>query len=77
MTIYSLDVLLFLLEPSVVSCSVLLIPDLHTRFSRSRSSGLVFPPLEEFCTVCGDPYKGFGIVNKADIDAFWNSLDFW
>ena len=26
--------------------------------------------LSEFSTVCGDPHKGFGIVNKAEMDAF-------
>ena len=32
--------------------------------------GLVFPSLEEFSTVCCDPHKGFGIVNKAEVDVF-------
>ena len=33
--------------------------------------GLVFPPLSEFSTVDCDPrVKRFGIVNKAEIDAF-------
>ena len=31
---------------------------------------MVFPSLEEFSTVCCDPHKGFGIVNKAKVDAF-------
>ena len=31
---------------------------------------MVFPSLEEFSTVCCDPHKGFGIVNKAEIDVF-------
>ena len=40
-------------------------------FSRGRSGGLVFPSLSEFSTVYCDPYvKGFGIVNKAEIDGF-------
>ena len=48
-----------------------MLPDLHTDFSRGRSGGLVFPSLEEFSTVCCDPQvKGFGIVNKAEIDVF-------
>jgi len=47
-----------------------LLLDLHTDFSGGRSSGLVFPSLEEFSTVCCDPYKGFGIVNKAVVDGF-------
>ena len=47
-----------------------LLPDLHTDFSRGRSGGLVFPSLSEFSTVYCDPVKGFGIVNKAEIDVF-------
>ena len=57
-----------------------MLPDLHTNFSRGRSGGLVFPFLEEFSTVSCDPHspqfivihtvKGFGIVNKAEIDVF-------
>ena len=36
-----------------------------------RSGGLVFPSLSEFSTVYCDPHiKGFGIVNKAEIDVF-------
>ena len=45
-------------------------PDLHIGFSRGRSGGLVFPSLPEFCTVYCDPHKGFGVVNKAEIDVF-------
>ena len=47
-----------------------MIPDLHTDFSRGRSGGLVFPSLKEFSTVYCDPPKGFGIVNKAEVDVF-------
>ena len=32
--------------------------------------GLVFPSLQEFSTICSDPHKDFGIVNKAEIDVF-------
>ena len=71
MTIYSLDVLLFLFGTS------LLLPDLHTDFSSGRSGGLVFPSLEEFSTVCCDPHKGFGIVNKAEIDVFLEVSSFF
>ena len=42
-----------------------MLPDLHTDFSKGSSGGLVFPSLSEFSTV-----KGFGIVNKAEIDVF-------
>ena len=38
--------------------------------SGSRSGGLLFPTLEEFSTVCCDPHKSCGIVNKAKVDAF-------
>ena len=39
---------------SVVPCPVLLLPDLHTGFSRGRSGSLVFPSLSEFSTVYCD-----------------------
>ena len=42
--------------------------DLLKDFSEGRSGGLVFPSLEEFSTVCCDPHKDFGIVNKAEVD---------
>ena len=45
--------------------------DLYTDFSGGRSSGLVFPSLEKFSTkFCFDPYKGIGIVSKAEVDVF-------
>ena len=47
-----------------------MLPDLHTGFTRGRSGGLVFPSLSEFSTVYCDPHKGFGIVNKAEINVF-------
>ena len=43
---------------------------MHTNYSGGRSGGLVFPSLEEFSTVYCDTGKGFGIVNKAEIDVF-------
>jgi len=30
----------------------------------------VFPSLEDFSTLYCDPHKGFGIINKAEIDVF-------
>ena len=60
MTIYSLDVLLFLFGTSQLFQIQfqLLLPDLHTDFSRGRSDGLVFPSLSEFSTVyCCDPHS--------------------
>ena len=54
MTIYSLDVLLFLFGTSLLSPVqfYLLLPDLHIDFSRVRSDGLAFASLSEFSTVC-------------------------
>ena len=44
---------------------------MHTGFSRGRSGGLVFPSLSEFSILFGiHTVKGFGIVNKAEIDIF-------
>ena len=46
----------------------MLLPDLHTDFSRGRSGGLVFPSLSEFSTVYCDPHsqshhnKNHGVV---------------
>ena len=72
MTIYSLDVLLSLFGTSLLFHVQfqLLLPDLHIGFSRGRSGGLVFPSLSEFSRVCCGPHKGFGIVNKAEVDVF-------
>ena len=47
-----------------------MLPDLHIGFSRGRLGCLVFPSLSEFSTVYCDPHKGFGTVNKAEIDVF-------
>ena len=53
----------------------LLLLDLHTDFSGGRKGGLVFPSLEEFTQfVVIHTVKGFGVVNKAEVDVFWNPL---
>ena len=59
MTIYSLDVLLFLFGTSLLFHVhfKLLLPGLHTHFSRGRSGGLVLPSLSEFSTVYCDPHS--------------------
>ena len=45
--------------------------DLHIGFSRGRSGGLVFPSLSNFLQfIVIHTVKGFGIVNKAEIDVF-------
>jgi len=57
---------------SVVPCPVLTVaswPE-YKFFLYSKSGGLVFPSLSEFSTVYCDAHKGFGIVNKAEIDVF-------
>ena len=58
-TIYSLEVLLFLSGTSLLFHVqfYLLLSDLHTDFSRGRSGGLVFPSLSEFSTVYCDPHS--------------------
>ena len=76
---YSLDVLLFLFGTSLLFHVQfqLLFPDLHIGFSSGRSGGLVFLSLAEFPQfIVIHTVKGFGIVKKAEIDVFWNSLAF-
>ena len=73
MTIYSLDVLLFLFGTSLLFYVQfqLLLPDLHTSFSRAgQVSGYshLLKNLPEFVVV--HTVKGFGIINKAEIDVF-------
>ena len=72
MTIYNLGIFLSWFGTSLLFHVQfwLLLLDLHTDFSGGRSGGLVFPSLEEFSTVCCDPHKGFGVVNKAKVDVF-------
>ena len=59
MTIYSLDVLLFLFGTSLLFHVQfwLLLPDLHASFLRGGSVGLIFPSLWEFSTVYCDPHS--------------------
>ena len=48
-----------------------MLPDLHADFSGGRSDSLVFPSLEDFPQfIVIHTVKGFGIVNKAEIDVF-------
>ena len=48
-----------------------MLPDPNIGFSRGRSGGLVFPSLSEFSTVYYDPQvKGFGVVDKTEVDVF-------
>ena len=73
MTRYSLDVLLLLFGTSLLFHVQfrLLLPDLHTDFSRGTSGSLLFPSLSEFSTVYCDPHsQRLRMVNKAEIDVF-------
>ena len=73
MTIYSLNILLFLFGTSLLFHVQfqLLLPDLHTDFSRGRSGGWyshLFQNFPQFIMI--HTVKGFGIVKKAEIDVF-------
>ena len=54
----------------------MLLPDLHTDFSRGRLCDLVFPSLSEFSTLYCDPHsqrlvnEAISIVNEAEVDVF-------
>ena len=49
----------------------MLLPDLHTYFSRGKSVGLVFPSLSDFPQfVVIHTIKGFGIVSQAELYVF-------
>ena len=48
-----------------------MLPDLHTGFLRGGSSGLVFLSLSNFPQfIVIHTVKGFGVVNKAEVDVF-------
>ena len=79
MTIYSLDVLLFLFGASLLLYvqSQLLLPDLHTGFSRDRSGGLVFHLFQNFpLFVLIHTSKDFSVVNGTEVDIFLKFLLF-
>ena len=48
----------------------MLLPDLYTDVSRGRSGDLVFPSWRLFQFLVIHTVKGFGIVNKAEVDVF-------
>ena len=73
MTIYSLDVLLFLFGTSLLfPCPVPTVASWPAyQLLKGRSGVWVFPSLEEFSIfVVINTVKGFGIVNKAEIEVF-------
>ena len=56
----------------------MLLLDLHSDFSGGRSGGLVLLSLEEFSKICWvHTVKGFGILNKAEIDVFFLELSWF
>ena len=72
-TIYSLDIRLFLFGTSLLFHVqfYLLFPDLHIGFPRGRSGGLVFPSLAEFSRVCCDPHsQRLWHSFKTEVDVF-------
>ena len=78
-TISSLDVLLLLFgtSPLYHVQFELLLPDLHTGFSRDRLSGLVSPSFSENSTVYCDPHsQRFGLVNMFFFSDF-HTFPFW
>ena len=78
MTIYSLDVLLSQFGTSLLSCLVLTAASWSAyRFLRRqvRWSGIPISfRISHFVVIY--TVKGFGRVNKAEVDVFWNSLAF-
>ena len=55
----------------------MLLPDLHTDFSRGKSGGLVFPSLEEFSTVYFDPHcQRFCHSQKGETGVFLEDSNF-
>ena len=71
MTTYNLDVFFLIWNQSVVPCLVLTAASRPAyRFLKRQVRWSGSPPLSEFSTVCCNPHKGFGIVNKAEIDVF-------
>ena len=77
MTIYSLGTPFPIWNQSVVPCPVLTVASWPAyRFLRCRSSGLGFPSLSEFSTVCCDPHSlGFSIlVHMVTCSQVWDNL---
>ena len=63
---------------SVVPCPVLTVASWHAySFLKRQVRCLVFLSLSEFSTAYCDPVKGFGIVNKAEIDIFLELSSFF
>ena len=77
-TIYSLDVFLFLFGTSLLSssnCCFLTCIQISQEAGQVIWYSHLFQNFPQFIVI--HTVKGFGIVNKAEIDIFWNSLAFW
>ena len=79
MTIYSLDVLLSQFGTSLLFHVqfYLLLLDLHTGFEGTGNVvwySHLFKNSPQFVVI--HTVKGFGVINKAEVDFFWNSLAF-
>ena len=74
MTVYSLDVLLFLFGTSLlfhVQFELLLLPDLHRGFSEADQVVWYYHLFQNFPQfIVIHTVKGFGLVNKAEIYVF-------
>ena len=72
MTIYSLDVLLFLFGTSLVPCPVLTVASLPAyKFLKRQNRWSGIPvSFRLFHSIVIHTVKGFGIVNKAEMDVF-------
>ena len=78
-TIYSLDILLSNLEPvhcsmSSSNCCCLTCIQISQEAGQLIWYSLLFKNFPQFVVI--HTVKGFGIVNKGEIDVFWNSLAF-
>ena len=79
MTICSIDILLFaILNQFIVPCPVLPVASCPVHISQETGKVVwyfhLFKNFPEFVVI--HTVKGFGIVSKAEVDVFWNSLAF-
>ena len=79
MIICSIDVLLFaVLNQFIVPCPVLPVASCPIHISQETGKEVwyshLFNNFPEFVVI--HTVKGFGVVSKAEVDVFWNSLAF-
>ena len=67
-----------ILNESIVPCPVLIVACCPAYRLLRRQVRLLFPSLEEYSTVCCDPYiKGFSEVSEAEVYAFFGIHSFF